>query len=324
MAVKATRVKGTVMLNQPNAKKSLGKRISTEVKRHWQLYVMLILPVTYLIIFAYLPMGGAIIAFKDYSIRGGIWGSDWVGLKHFKNFFTTPDFKVLMRNTLALSLYSLVISFPMPILLALAINEMRGRHYKKVVQMVTYLPYFISTVVLVGIMQNIFSIRTGLVNNIITALGGTAVDFMGKPELFRSLYVWSGVWQGMGYSAVIYIAALASVDTSQVEAAIIDGAGRFARVWNVDIPAIMPTIVIQLILAVGSIMSLGFEKVYLMQNPVNMQFSEIISTFVYKRGLINFQYSYATAVGLFNSVCNLVLIVLANMFSKKVNETSLW
>ena len=229
-----------------------------------------------------------------------------------------------MTNTLALSLYSLIISFPMPILLALAINEMRGRHYKKMVQMVTYLPYFISTVVLVGIMQNIFSVRTGLVNNIITLFGGTAVDFMGKPELFRSLYVWSGVWQGMGYSAVIYIAALASVDISQTEAAIIDGAGRFARVWNVDIPAIMPTIVIQLILAVGSIMSLGFEKVYLMQNPVNMQSSEIISTFVYKRGLINFQYSYATAVGLFNSVCNLVLIVLANMFSKKVNETSLW
>lgn len=324
MGVKTTREKGMVMNSRPNAKKSLGKRISVEVKRHWQLYLMLVLPVTYLLIFAYLPMGGAIIAFKDYSIRGGIWGSDWVGLKHFKNFFTTPDFRNLMRNTLILSLYSLIISFPMPILLALAINEMRGRHYKKMVQMVTYLPYFISTVVLVGIMQNIFSVRTGLVNNMITLFGGTAVDFMGKPELFRSLYVWSGVWQGMGYSAVIYIAALASVDISQTEAAIIDGAGRFARVWNVDIPAIMPTIVIQLILAVGSIMSLGFEKVYLMQNPVNMQSSEIISTFVYKRGLINFQYSYATAVGLFNSVCNLVLIVLANMFSKKVNETSLW
>ncbi len=324
MGVKTTREKGMVMNSRPNAKKSLRKRISVEVKRHWQLYLMLVLPVTYLLIFAYLPMGGAIIAFKDYSIRGGIWGSDWVGLKHFKNFFTTPDFRNLMRNTLILSLYSLIISFPMPILLALAINEMRGRHYKKMVQMVTYLPYFISTVVLVGIMQNIFSVRTGLVNNMITLLGGTAVDFMGKPELFRSLYVWSGVWQGMGYSAVIYIAALASVDISQTEAAIIDGAGRFARVWNVDIPAIMPTIVIQLILAVGSIMSLGFEKVYLMQNPVNMQSSEIISTFVYKRGLINFQYSYATAVGLFNSVCNLVLIVLANMFSKKVNETSLW
>ena len=324
MAVKTIRVKGAILKSQPDVKKNIWKRISMEVKRHWQLYLMLVLPITYLIIFAYLPMGGAIIAFKDYSIRGGIWGSDWVGLKHFRNFFTTPDFRNLMRNTLALSLYSLIISFPMPILLALAINEMRGRHYKKVVQMVTYLPYFISTVVLVGIMQNILSVRTGLVNNVITLFGGTAVDFMGKPELFRSLYVWSGVWQGMGYSAVIYIAALASVDTSQVEAAIIDGAGRFARVWNVDIPAIMPTIVIQLILAVGSIMSLGFEKVYLMQNPVNMQYSEIISTFVYKRGLINFQYSYATAVGLFNSVCNLVLIVLANMFSKKVNETSLW
>ena len=324
MAVRTTGEKGRVMKNQPNAKKSMGKRISVEVKRHWQLYLMLVLPVTYLIIFAYFPMGGAIIAFKDYSIRGGIWGSEWVGLKHFKNFFTTPDFKNLMTNTLALSLYSLIISFPMPILLALAINEMRGRHYKKVVQMVTYLPYFISTVVLVGIMQNIFSVRTGLVNNIIMLFGGKAVDFMGKPGLFRSLYVWSGVWQGMGYSAVIYIAALASVDISQTEAAIIDGAGRFARVWNVDIPAIMPTIVIQLILAVGSIMSLGFEKVYLMQNPVNMQTSEIISTFVYKRGLINFQYSYATAVGLFNSVCNMVLIVLANMFSKRVNETSLW
>ena len=324
MAVRTTGEKGRVMKNQPNAKKSMGKRISVEVKRHWQLYLMLVLPVTYLIIFAYLPMGGAVIAFKDYSIRGGIWGSEWVGLKHFKNFFTTPDFKNLMTNTLALSLYSLIISFPMPILLALAINEMRGRHYKKVVQMVTYLPYFISTVVLVGIMQNIFSVRTGLVNNIIMLFGGKAIDFMGKPGLFRSLYVWSGVWQGMGYSAVIYIAAVAIVDISQTQAAIIDGAGRFARVWNVDIPAIMPTIVIQLILAVGSIMSLGFEKVYLMQNPVNMQTSEIISTFVYKRGLINFQYSYATAVGLFNSVCNMVLIVLANMFSKRVNETSLW
>lgn len=324
MAEKATRGKGTAAKSQPAKKRSLGQSIAMEVKKHWQLYLMLLLPVTYLIIFAYIPMGGAVIAFKDYSIRGGIWGSDWVGLKHFKNFFTTPDFKNLLTNTLALSLYSLVISFPMPILLALAINELRGKHYKKFVQMITYLPYFISTVVLVGIMQNIFSVRTGLINNIITLFGGTAVDFMGKSSLFRSLYVWSGVWQGMGYSAVIYIAALASVDISQTEAAIIDGAGRFARVWHVDLPAIMPTIVIQLILAVGNIMGLGFEKVFLMQNPVNTQVSEIISTFVYKRGLVNFQYSYATAVGLFNSVCNLILILLANAFSKKVSETSLW
>ena len=324
MAVRTTGEKGRVMKNQPNAKKSMGKRISVEVKRHWQLYLMLVLPVAYLIIFAYLPMGGAVIAFKDYSIRGGIWGSEWVGLKHFKNFFTTPDFKNLMTNTLALSLYSLIISFPMPILLALAINEMRGRHYKKVVQMVTYLPYFISTVVLVGIMQNIFSVRTGLVNNIIMLFGGKAVDFMGKPGLFRSLYVWSGVWQGMGYSAVIYIAALASVDISQTEAAIIDGAGRFARVWNVDIPAIMPTIVIQLILAVGSIMSLGFEKVYLMQTAPNLSTAEVISTYVYKIGLQGQQYSYASAIGLFNNIINFTILILVNQIAGKTTENSLW
>ena len=317
MAVRTTGEKGRVMKNQPNAKKSMGKRISVEVKGHWQLYLMLVLPVTYLIIFAYLPMGGAVIAFKDYSIRGGIWGSEWVGLKHFKNFFTTPDFKNLMTNTLALSLYSLIISFPMPILLALAINEMRGRHYKKVVQMVTYLPYFISTVVLVGIMQNIFSVRTGLVNNIIML-------FVGKPGLFRSLYVWSGVWQGMGYSAVIYIAALASVDISQTEAAIIDGAGRFARVWNVDIPAIMPTIVIQLILAVGSIMSLGFEKVYLMQTAPNLSTAEVISTYVYKIGLQGQQYSYASAIGLFNNIINFTILILVNQIAGKTTENSLW
>ena len=324
MAVKATRVKGTAMLNQPNAKKSLGKRISTEVKRHWQLYVMLILPVTYLIIFAYLPMGGAVIAFKDYSIRGGIWGSDWVGLKHFKNFFTTPDFKVLMRNTLALSLYSLVISFPMPILLALAINEMRGRHYKKVVQMVTYLPYFISTVVLVGIMQNIFSIRTGLVNNIITALGGTAVDFMGKPELFRSLYVWSGVWQTAGYSAIIYIAALAGVSPELKEAAIVDGASRLQRIWHVDLPAIRPTVVTMLIFACGNMINIGFDKVFLMQNSMNLAKSEVIATFVYKVGLVNADYGFSTAAGLFQSLVSFIMLVTVNQISKKITETSLW
>ena len=298
--------------------------VANELKRHWQLYVMLILPLTYLIIFAYIPMGGVIIAFKDYSIRGGIWGSDWVGFEHFINFFKTPDFVKLLRNTLILSLYNLVITFPMPIILALAVNELKSKAYKKVVQMVTYMPYFISTVVLVGTMKNIFSPRTGLINNIIALFGGAQTDFMGNPDLFRTMYVWSGVWQGMGYSAVIYIAALANVDSSQVEASLMDGAGRFARVWHVDLPAIMPTIVIQLILAVGSVMSLGYEKVFLMQNPVNTEVSEVISTFVYKRGIAGFQYSYSAAVGLFNSVVNLVLIALANIFAKKVGETSLW
>ena len=303
---------------------SPGAFVANELKRHWQLYVMLILPLTYLIIFAYIPMGGVIIAFKDYSIRGGIWGSDWVGFEHFINFFKTPDFVKLLRNTLILSLYNLVITFPMPIILALAVNELKSKAYKKVVQMVTYMPYFISTVVLVGTMKNIFSPRTGLINNIIALFGGAQTDFMGNPDLFRTMYVWSGVWQGMGYSAVIYIAALANVDSSQVEASLMDGAGRFARVWHVDLPAIMPTIVIQLILAVGSVMSLGYEKVFLMQNPVNTEVSEVISTFVYKRGIAGFQYSYSAAVGLFNSVVNLVLIALANIFAKKVGETSLW
>lgn len=315
------------MKSSATAKKksiSPGAFVVNELKRHWQLYVMLILPLTYLIIFAYIPMGGVIIAFKDYSIRGGIWGSDWVGFEHFINFFKTPDFVKLLRNTLILSLYNLVITFPMPIILALAVNELKSKAYKKVVQMVTYMPYFISTVVLVGTMKNIFSPRTGLINNIIALFGGAQTDFMGNPDLFRTMYVWSGVWQGMGYSAVIYIAALANVDSSQVEASLMDGAGRFARVWHVDLPAIMPTIVIQLILAVGSVMSLGYEKVFLMQNPVNTEVSEVISTFVYKRGIVGFQYSYSAAVGLFNSVVNLVLIALANIFAKKVGETSLW
>ena len=315
------------MKSSATAKKksiSPGAFVANELKRHWQLYVMLILPLTYLIIFAYIPMGGVIIAFKDYSIRGGIWGSDWVGFEHFINFFKTPDFVKLLRNTLILSLYNLVITFPMPIILALAVNELKSKAYKKVVQMVTYMPYFIPTVVLVGTMKNIFSPRTGLINNIIALFGGAQTDFMGNPDLFRTMYVWSGVWQGMGYSAVIYIAALANVDSSQVEASLMDGAGRFARVWHVDLPTIMPTIVIQLILAVGSVMSLGYEKVFLMQNPVNTEVSEVISTFVYKRGIAGFQYSYSAAVGLFNSVVNLVLIALANVFAKKVGETSLW
>ncbi len=295
-----------------------------ELKKHWQLYLMLVLPLVYLVLFAYVPMLGNIIAFKDYSIRKGIWGSKWVGFKYFSDFFRTPDFKTLLINTLALSFYSILVSFPMPIILAVSVNSLKSRFFGKTVQMVTYLPYFISTIVLVGIMQNIFSVRTGLINNIIQVLGGTPIDFMGRPDLFRSMYVWSGVWQGMGYSAVIYIAALTGVDQSQIEASIIDGANRFQRVIHVDLPAIRSTIAIQLILAIGSIMSIGFEKVFLMQNPVNLQLSEIIATFVYKRGIINVRYSYATAVGLFNSVCNLVLITTANKITKKLSDTSLW
>lgn len=295
-----------------------------DIRKNWQLYLLLLLPVTYIIVFAYFPMGGTVIAFKDFRIKKGIWGSPWVGLKHFENFFTTPNFSLLIKNTLSLSIYSLLAGFPFPILLALAINEVSSKKYRKTVQMITYAPYFISTVVLVGIMSNFFSLRTGFINSVAKLIGAPQFNYMGVPGLFRHLYVWSGVWQSAGYSAVIYIAALASVDQSLVEAAVIDGANRLKRIWHIDLPTIAPTIVIQFILAVGGIMGIGFEKVYLMQNPVNLDYSEIISTFVYKRGMTQFQYSYAAAVGLFNSVINLLLIVTANTFASKIGETSLF
>ena len=298
--------------------------VRKELKLRWQLYVMLLLPVTHLIIFAYIPMAGIVIAFNDFSIRAGIWGSEWVGFRHFVTFFNTPDFSRLLENTLILSFYGLFVGFPIPILLALAINELRGRLFKRAVQMITYAPYFISVVVLVGMMMTIFSVRTGFVNNIISFVGGERIDFMGQVHLFRHMYVWAGVWQAMGFSAVIYIAALSNVDPSLTEAAVSDGAGRIFCILNVDLPAIMPTIIIQLILAMGFIMSIGFDRAYLMQNPINLQVSEIIPTFVYKRGLLNFQYSYAAAVGLFNSVVNLALLLTANAFARKFNETSLF
>ena len=300
------------------------KVLKKEMKRRWQLYAMLILPVTWLIIFAYVPMGGIVMAFNDFSIRAGIFGSEWVGLQHFRTFFNSPDFRRLMENTLALSFYTLLVGFPIPIILALSINELRGRLFKKAVQMITYMPYFISVVVLVGMMFTFFSVRTGFVNNVINLFGGTRIDFMGTAGMFRDMYVWSIVWQTMGFSAVIYIAALSSVDPTLTEAAVVDGAGRLSCIWNVDLPSIRPTIVIQLILALGAIMAIGFDRAYLMQNPLNLQYSEIISTFVYKRGIAGFQFSFAAAVGLFNSVVNLFLILTANAFARKVSDTSLF
>jgi len=295
-----------------------------ELAGKWQLYVMLLLPVAYVLIFSYIPMGGVIIAFKNYSIKKGMWRSDNVGLKHFINFIKTPNFSLLLRNTLYLSLFSLVVGFPAPIILALMLNECGSKTYKKTVQMITYAPYFISTVVLAGLIINFLSLRTGMVNNVIKLFGGREINFMGTASMFRTIFVVSGVWKGMGYGAVLYIATLASVDQSIVEASIVDGASRLRRVWHVDLPTIAPTIMIQLILSVGGIMSLGFEKVFLLQNPVNLEVSEVISTFVYKRGLTQFQYSYATAVGLFNSLVNFVLIILANRTARIVSVSSLW
>lgn len=295
-----------------------------DLTRNWQLYLLLLLPVIYLIVFSYIPMGGLVIAFKDYSLKRGILKSNFVGLQHFRNFINTPNFSLLLKNTLALSVLSLVIGFPIPILLALLLNEVRNKFFKKSVQMITYLPYFISTVVMCGMLLNFLSLRTGMVNNVIELFGGQRVNFMGIQGWFRMIYVLSGVWQSAGYSAVLYIATLSAVDQSVVEASVIDGATRVKRVLHVDLPVLAPTVVIQLIMAIGGLMGVGFEKVFLLQNPVNMDVSETISTFVYKRGLTQFQYSYATAVGLFNSVVNLVLIVGANWVAGRVGGSSLW
>ncbi len=299
-------------------------RLKRSFKRHWILYLMLAVPVVYILTFAYAPMVGLLMAFEDYRPTRGILGSKWVGLKHFERFVSMPVFWTLLKNTLAISLYSLAAGFPIPIILALALNEVRSSKLKKTVQMVSYAPYFISTVVMVGILSQFFSTQFGPVNIVRRMLGLDAINFMGEQSMFRSLYVWSGVWQGSGYGAVIYIAAIAGIDPQLHEAALIDGANRFQRLWHVDVPGILPTVVIMLIMNCGSIMSVGYEKIYLMQNSLNSSVSEVISTYVYKIGLKDAQYSFSAAVGMFNSVINFILLVLVNGISRRVSETSLW
>ena len=292
--------------------------------RQWQLYAVLLIPVALVIIFNYVPMYGITLAFKDYKIKQGILGSPWAGGKYFDQFFSSPNFSLTLKNTLILSLYSLAAGFPMPILLALCLNEVKQQWFKKLVQMVSYAPYFISTVVMVGMLIQLMNVRTGFINKLISAVGGTPVDFMAVPGLFRTIYVWSGIWQSMGYSAIIYIAALSNADPSLYEAAIIDGANRLQKIVHIDIPTIVPTITLLLIMSLGNVMSVGAEKVYLMQNNLNLLTSEIISTYVYKIGLISGQFSLSTAVGVFNSVVNFILIVIVNAIAKRVGETSLW
>jgi putative aldouronate transport system permease protein len=269
-------------------------------------------------------MTNAILAFKNYNVIKGVWGSDWAGLKYFELFFHNPAAVSLIKNTLYISLYQLAVSFPIPIVLALALNEVRSVRFRKVVQMVTYAPYFISTVVMVSMIMLFLSPRLGIINTILGGLGMESINFLGEAGLFRSIYVWSDVWQTMGYSAVIYLAALAGVDPSLYEAAKVDGASRLQKIINIDLPGLMPAAIIILILSVGNIMGIGFEKIYLLQNPLNLSTSEIISTYVYKIGLLNANYSFATAVGLFNSVINLILLVCVNEIAKRVSNNSLW
>ncbi|WP_184247324.1 ABC transporter permease [Gracilibacillus halotolerans] len=311
-------------LKQQKRKVSIRSNLNKAFKRHWQLYLLVIPPVLYFLIFKYIPMANAVIAFKDYNVVQGIWGSEWAGLKYFKLFFENPSFWPLVKNTLVLSLYTLLVGFPIPIILALLLNEIRQGIFKRSVQMVTYAPYFISTVVIVSMLTLILSPRLGIVNDVLAIFGLESINFLGEPGMFRSVYVWSDVWQHTGYNAIIYIAALAGVNPELYEAAKVDGASRLQKILHIDIPSIMPVMVIILILNVGNIMAIGFEKVYLLQNPLNLATSEIIATYVYKVGLLNANFSFATAVGLFNSVINLILLLSVNTIAKRISNNSLW
>ena len=298
-----------------------------EVLSRWQLYLFLLLPLAYIVVFAYVPMSGLQLAFKKFSPRLGIWGSPWVGFDQFEKFFKSYMFERVLKNTIRVSLYSLIAGFPIPIIFALLLNSMRNYKYKRSIQMITYIPHFISTVVLVGMVLQMINPRVGLFGMLYRALAGSDLpNLIGMPKAFSHLYVWSGVWQGLGWGSIIYISALASVDSELHEAAEIDGASRFQRVRFIDFPSILPTATIMLILNSGQIMNVGFEKVFLMQNGLNLRASEVISTYVYKVGIASStqDFSYATAIGLFNSVINFALICLVNSFSKRVSDNRLW
>lgn len=293
-------------------------------RQHWELYLLMLLPLAWFVIFKYVPMSNAVLAFKDYRLLEGVWGSPWVGLKHFQAFLDNPVALTLVKNTFLLSGYVLLASFPIPIILALALNEVRQGFFRKSVQMVTYAPYFISTVVVISMTILVLSPQLGFVSDALGVIGVPMPDLLGRAEYFRHIYVWSDVWQTAGYSAVIYLAALAGIDPGLYEAARVDGASRLQKIWHVDIPSIMPTAVIILILGVGNVMAIGFEKAFLLQNPLNLGTSEIIATYVYKVGLLSSNFSLATAVGLFNSIINLALLLMVNAVAKRVTGSGLW
>lgn len=302
------------------------QRFAYNIRKHYQLFLFLLIPLVWVIVFHYTPMVFIQIAFRKYKIRLGMWGSEWVGLHHFIKFFQSYQFERVLTNTIYLSFYSLLAGFPLPILLALCMNAMVGTRYKRFVQTVTYIPHFISTVVLVGMLTQFMNPRIGIYGQLGYLLtGAQPKDILGSAAAFPHLYVWSGIWQGIGWSSIIYMAALSSVDSELHEAAQIDGASRFQRCLHIDLPSILPTAVILLIMSMGNVMSVGFEKAYLMQNQLNLSRAEVISTYVYKVSISDgSDFSYGTAIGLFNSVVNLLMLVTVNAISKKVTSSSLW
>ena len=306
------------------AKQPLIFRIRQAFRKDWQLFLMCLLPVIYFIVFHYLPMYGVQIAFKDFQASTGFWGREWAGFKYFERFFESYQFWPLIKNTLALSFLQILIGFPIPILLAILLNQMKNRRFRQFVQTVTYCPHFISIVVLTGMLYIFLSPRTGLINNLIQFLGGEPQFFLGQPEWFRPIFVLSGVWQNAGWSAIIYIAALAGISPDLYEAAKMDGANKWQIIRHIDLPGIMPTVTMMLIMEMGKVMNIGFQKAYLMQNGLNIAASEIIPTYIYKIGLIDAQYSYSAAISLFNNIINIILLVTVNKIAQKTSENSLW
>jgi putative aldouronate transport system permease protein len=299
--------------------------ITNALKRYGMLYLFLALPLAFLFIFNYWPMFGAQIAFRNYNPVGGIWHSPWVGLYQFQQFFSSPEAWQIVKNTLVLSVYYLLVGTPFTILLAICINEVRHTRLRRVIQTITYAPYFISTVVVVGLIDIVLSPTTGLLSQLAGLFHVHNIpDLLGSPGDFPSIYVWSGVWQESGYGAILYLAALTSISPSLYESAFLDGASRLQKIRYIDIPSLLPTIVVLLVLSVGNILSVGFEKVYLLQNPLNLSTSEIISTYVYKTGLLNANFSQAAAIGLFNSVVGLTLLVLTNTIARRLTGHSMF
>ena len=290
----------------------------------WQLWVMVSLPLVYLILFRFVPMYGAQIAFRDYEPFLGVEGSPWVGFRHFSRFFSSYEFGRVVWNTISLNLFVTFGGLPIPLILALSLNMAGSRRFRKSVQMITYMPYFISTVIMVTLIVKSLDSRYGFVTLVLRSLGFAAENIMGEASLFKLVYFVSSQWQFMGYASIIYLAALAGVAPELHEAAVMDGAGKVQRIWHVDLPGVLPTIVVILILRAGRVMNIDFEKIYLMQNSLNLRTAEVISTYVYKLGLLNADYSFATAVGLFNSVLNLILIVSVNHLARRLGEHSLW
>lgn len=308
---------------QPPSSRSRGYRIKKNLLANWQLYLFLLPVIAYFFIFHYIPMYGIQIAFKDYFANLGINGSPWVWFEHFERFFNSYYFWRLLKNTIILNVYMLLL-FPLPIIFALALNELRNGPFKKWTQTLTYAPHFISVVVVVGMLVAFLDPNTGLVNHIARLFGMDPIPFLTSPEWFRHIFVWSGQWQSLGWGTIIYLAALAGVNPELHEAAKVDGATRMQRILRINIPSIMPTIVILFILNIGNFMQIGFEKVLLMQNNLNSGTSDIIQTYVYETGILQGQYSFAAAIGLFESVINIILLITVNQIARKVSDNSLW